>query len=227
MAWARKDEIMAYNLVTEAESKRYRNECTSILQRTCVSLRKRKKISATFTLIGSGGKNLVTRNGDGPFDLDYNLEIVKAEDCYWDDLKLLKETVRTCLNRAMVDTFFKDAQDSTSCLTALLHFREKPDLEFSFDVAIVTRDEDGNVYRLIHNKNAWGIGNDQYVWNMVPNSKKIWDKAHWLKDNGLWEEVRRVYLKKKNMYLQRQDHNHPSYIVYVETINELYNDFYR
>ncbi len=26
------------------------------------------------------------------------------------------------------------------------------------------------------------------------------------------------------MYLSRQDHNHPSFVVYVEAVNEVYNE---
>ena len=95
------------------------------LKKTCELLRT-KGISAQFSLVGSGARNMITRNGDGPYDLDYNLLIMKAEERYWNDLRLLKETVRNALNRAERREFFSDAQDSTSCLTALLHFKDTP-----------------------------------------------------------------------------------------------------
>lgn len=34
------------------------------------------------------------------------------------------------------------------------------------------------------------------------------------------------YLEKKNMYLLRQDHNHPSFVVYVEAVNEVYSRYF-
>ena len=44
-----------------------------------------------------------------------------------------------------------------------------------------------------------------------------------LKENGWWQEIRDTYLKKKNMYLQRQEtKNHPSFNIFVETINEVW-----
>ena len=52
---------------------------------------KEKGISAQFTLVGSGARNMVTRNGDGPFALDYNLEIIKASEEYWNDLRHLRK----------------------------------------------------------------------------------------------------------------------------------------
>lgn len=209
---------MAYEFVYESEAKRYRSDCSRTLKKTCELLRA-KGISAQFTLVGSGARNMITRNGDGPYDLDYNLLIMKAEERYWNDLRLLKETVRNALNRAERNELFSDAQDSTSCLTALLHFKDTPNVEFSFDVAIIAKNRNGNYMRLIHNK-LW----NQYTWNEVPHSHQVTDRANELKNAGLWKKVRDRYLDKKNIYLSRQDHNHPSFVVYVEAVNEVYNE---
>ena len=216
---------MAYEFVCESEAKCYRSNCSDVLKKTC-ELLKEEGISAQFSLVGSGARNMITRNGDGPYDLDYNLLIMKAEERYWNDLRLLKETVRNALNRAERREFFSDAQDSTSCLTALLHFKDTPNVEFSFDVAITTKNKDGNCMRLIHNKNVYAPGLDQYTWNEVPNSHQVKDRADKLKRAGLWQKVRDRYLEKKNMYLFRQDHNHPSFVVYVEAVNEVYNRYF-
>lgn len=83
-------------IVDEAECRKYRSDCSITLKKVCSRL-KEKGISAQFTLVGSGARNMVTRNGNGPFDLDYNLEIIKAPDEYWNDLRHLKNTVRILL----------------------------------------------------------------------------------------------------------------------------------
>ena len=101
-----------------------------------------------------------------------------------------------------------------------------PNVEFSFDVAITTKNKNGNYMRLIHNKNVYALGLDQYTWNEVPNSHQVKDRADKLKRAGLWQKVRDRYLEKKNMYLFRQDHNHPSFVVYVEAVNEVYNRYF-
>ena len=207
---------MAYKFVYESEAKRYRSDCSRTLKKTCELLRA-KGISAQFTLVGSGARNMITRNGDGPYDLDYNLLIMKAEERYWNDLRLLKETVRNALNRAERREFFSDAQDSTSCLTALLHFKDTPNVEFKFDVAIIAKNRNGNHMRLIHNK-PW----NQYTWNEVPNSHQVEE----LKKAGVWQKVRDRYLEKKEMYLSRQYHDHPSFVVYVEAVNEVYSQHF-
>ena len=101
-----------YVLIDEAESCRYRNECSDVMTKACAALRE-KGINAQFVLVGSGARNLVTRNGNSPYDLDYNLEIVSADNEYRKDLRSLKDTVRNALNKA--NGFdFSDAHDSTS-----------------------------------------------------------------------------------------------------------------
>ena len=46
-----------------------------------------------------------------------------------------------------------------------------------------------------------------------------------LKAKNLWEEVRQCYLDKKNLYLKRNDNNHPSFICYIEAVNEVYGHY--
>ena len=215
-----------FRIVDEAECKRYRLDCSSVLKKVCLML-KEKGISAQFTLVGSGARNMVTRNGDGPFDLDYNLEIIKAPEEYWNNLRSLKDTIRILLDKAAGLKCFSESQDSTSCLTALLHFKDEPAIKFKFDVAIVSRNSKGKLRRLIHNKNAWGLGMDQYVWNEIPDSHDIAQKTRRLKAEGLWLTARDRYIDRKNMYLSRWwDKDHPSFIAYIETVNEIYCQYF-
>lgn len=215
---------MAYVYVSESEVKRYRQDCSKVLKDVCAQL-KNKNISAQFTLIGSGARNMVTRNGNGPYDLDYNLMIIKAPNEYLQHPEKLKDIVRVALNKAERCECFSDAQDSTSCLTAILYFVDSPQIEFSFDVAIISKNRNGNIQRLIHNKNVLGL-TDQYIWNESPNSHDVGEKAYRLKCEGKWKEVRDRYLIKKNMYLGRNDKDHPSFVVYIEAVNEVYNRYF-
>ena len=96
--------------------------------------------------------------------------------------------------------------------------------EFSIDLAIVFNNRNG-CHRLIHEKTrvtAWG----RYYWNSVPDSRNLFDKVAAIKDEHLWDEVIDEYLEKKNMYLRRQDYNHPSFNVYVETVNQVFNKYF-
>lgn len=215
-----------YRLVDEAECRRYRSYCSTTLKKVCSMLRA-KGIIVQFTLIGSGARNMVTRNGNGPFDLDYNLEIVKMPDEYQNNLHKLKNTVRILLDKAMDLECFSKSQDSTSCLTAILHFKDAPTVEFSFDVAIVTRNSMGTLCRLVHNKQIPLYRHDQYVWNEVPCSRDVSQKVKQIKSEGLWLDVRNRYVELKNRYLsQPWDKDHPSFIVYIEAVNQVYNKYF-
>lgn len=223
-----KEKYRMYRFVPESESKRYRSDCLHILKKTCASLRQ-KNIVTQFSLVGSGTRkrNMITRNGDGPFDLDYNLEIIKATDEYWNNLRYLKDTIRVTLDQAEGLTCFSNSQDSTSCLTALLYFKDTPNVKFSFDVAIVKRNAKGKLCRLVHNKNIWGFGYDQYVWDEVPNSHDVSEKVAQIKSSGLWLEVRDRYIHLKNLYLScPRDKDHPSFAVYIEAVNQIYNQYF-
>ena len=217
-----------YAFVYESESKRYRNWCSRMLTITREDL-KSKEITVQFSLVGSGKRNMITRNGDGPYDLDYNLEVIRAPKEYWQNLSRLKETIRVSLNKACnVYDGFTDAKDSTSVLTSIWHFDDESTVNFSFDVAIVARNENGTLMRLIHNKNAWGFTyNGQVVWNEVPSSHDVSQKADRLAKDHYWEKVRSCYLDKKNKYLMQRDTSHPSFIIYVEAVNEVHGQVYK
>ena len=210
-----------YEYVVEKEVKRYRSECSHILEQLRDLLNTEYGINTQFSLVGSGGdsRNMVTRNGDGPYDLDYNLIIIKMSNEYWNNLRKLKDIVRDSLNKIVKDTLFSDGKDSHSVITSILHFTDTPKVKFSFDMAILAKNSKGNFCRLIHNKGY----SDSFTWNEVPSSHNVKEKADMLKRNSLWNEVRETYLNKKNMYLRRHDDNHPSFVVYVESVNEVYN----
>lgn len=214
-----------YKFVTASEIKPYRDVCSEVLWNACAILLE-EGISAQFTLVGSGAKNFVTRNGNAKYDLDYNLEIVKAPDNYWDNLRYLKDTVRRALDGASGTNRFTFGQDSTSVITVRLTSNNGFQPEFSFDVAIIVK-EDGKTYRLQHDKNAYGWGYDQYIWNEISDSAKIDEKSAKIKRAGRWNLVRERYLDLKNQYLQNDDRSHPSYVVFVEAVNEIYSKIRR
>lgn len=229
MGWIgrRKEDVM-FRIVDASECRRYRQDCAKVLTQVRDELRDEKDIITQFTLVGSGARNMVTRNGNGPFDLDYNLESIKAPDEYRNDLRKLKDTVRVLLDKASGLKCFTESQNSTVALTALLHFKDEPQVEFSFDVVIVARNRDGTLCRLVNNKHdSYNGMQGQYVWNERPNSHNVKEKADKIKRKGKWLEVRERYVKLKELYLSRQDKNHPSFIAYIEAVNQVYNKYFQ
>lgn len=226
-----------YNYVTDKQLiSSMRSLSGNMMQDLCHILKEKYNIGATFTLVGSGGRNLILQNANEPIDLDYNLEIVRSDD--W-NRKYIKECVRKAFNIVLRKHGWRDCEDSKSSLTTKKNYIPGSKTLFSIDVCIVY--EDGNFYRLIHKKTGYSNVNniayaasiyphlvtrsrdDEYYWNMAPNSRDIKFKVDYIKSNGKWELVRKQYKSIKNRYLTQNDHNHPSFICYIEAVNNVYN----
>ena len=87
----------------------------------------------------------------------------------------------------------------------------------------IVRKCNGRWERLKHEKTGI-FQEDKYYWNIAPNSNNYSEKAKIIKTiPGYWGKVREQYKKLKNMYLTRNDNDHPSFICYIEAINNIYN----
>lgn len=205
--------------------KKLRFTCSGIVNELVQLINSEGEITVRVLSAGSGARNMETQNNNEAVDLDYNLEIIECydiNDCYTN-----KEYIRKSFNKVLNRHGWSDCKDSTSVLTTEQRvFSEGNDTPFSIDLAIVTRDEDGTLYRLIHNKTGI-IENDNWYWNKSRDSKGIDFKANKLKKFNLWEEVREKYLYLKNLYLSRNDQNHPSFVCYIEAVNEIYNNYFK
>lgn len=200
---------------------RMRNLCGGIMQDFCHCLKEDYDIGAVFFLVGSGARNLIVQNASLPIDLDYNLEIVRCGD--FEDCRGIKECARKTFNKVLNEYGLGDCEDSTSSLTTgKIHFTRGNPTEFSMDVCIVCRDTKEHFYRLKLKKTGFTYL-DEYYWNEAPHSAGIQKKAKYIKERGKWQLVRAQYLDIKNRYLQRNDHDHPSFISYIEAVNNVYN----
>lgn len=211
-----------YSYVSKSESRPFRIFCSDKLNRLKQDL-KNNQIDIDFYLVGSGMKNLVTRNGDEAFDLDYNIEFKNITISKLNPQKT-KKYIMDFLNEITVnkEPVFRNCQDSTSAITARLVCNGK--LEFSFDIAILAKNKDGDYCRLIHNKKTTV---NSYHWDKIPKSKRVYKKFEKLKEDGFFGELRKNYLMKKNYYLIHNDHYHSSFTIFKEIVNQLNNKYYR
>jgi len=184
-------------------------------------INKDSDMSVSAHLVGSGARNLVTQNEKGQIDLDYNLYIECSK--IWNEREI-KEHIRKKFNEVLRSNEWGNCKDSTSVLTTeWRYFRKGNKTQFRIDFAIIRRDYLG-WHRLIHEKTGSVIF-DRYFWNQVSDSWELEKKVSILKSNNLWSQVRNKYLDKKNFYLCASDFNHPSFIVYIEAVNEVYYQF--
>lgn len=204
--------------------KMMRSVCSDLVNQLVQMINSEDFMEVEAHLVGSGAKNLETQNANEPIDLDYNLVVINSS-CNINDGKQIKNYIMKKFNEILNRNGWSNCSDSKSCLeTETRVFKNGNKTGFSIDLAIVHEDSDGTWYRLIHEKTGF-VNYDRWFWNIGPDSKGLTKKVNWLKKNNLWDEVREVYLDKKNMYLRRGDHNHPSFICYIETINEVFNKY--
>lgn len=199
--------------------------CADLVNQLVQALKK-EGIQTMMTTVGSKKRGLVTQNEQGKIDFDFNLWILVADD--YSDCRRLKFTIMRVFDNVLQENghFNIHSHDSTSAInTDYFRFKKGNKTPFKMDICIVKEDRYGCWNRLVHEKTGNAIY-DRWYWNQGPNGNDIGKKEEFLKSEAkYWNEVREVYLHKKNMYLSRNDHDHPSFKVYIESINEVYSKY--
>ncbi len=208
---------MSFEYVPKGEYQPFKLEVDGILREVQKYLRKNKILTFQFNLIGSAGRKLITRvkNGNKGFDLDYNIVIQKILNEKYEDPKLLKEIFVKLFNRYFDDSY-DYSEDSTSVITIKKLNANRNKIICSVDFAIVSyyEDDDGKerqeYVRFDKNTNtySWALRkvatDHRYVENLI-------------KDNGLWQNVKKLYLENKN-----KEPDKKSRIVYYQTLDTIF-----
>ena len=204
---------MAYQYAIQNDVKQEDKWCRKVLHN--VQNEVRDFFTFDIRLIGSGDKRLVTQNGDGPFDLDYNLILQRDKKNLIKNpeqiKKIFMDAFKTILEKEKLYKY--STRDSSSVITLNL-IDNNNDLEFSFDVAIIVEADDGYFYRLTNDKNV-----GRYIWNKIPSSKNYFERFQRVKNNNQWMIFKKRYLELKNMHLKRNE-DIKSFSVFLETLNE-------
>ena len=206
-----------YHYVESKDYNPYHFFISDKLNRVKQQILKEHQIETTVDSVGSLYKKLVTQNNSLPFDLDYNL-VIENRLITQLNPKPLKDYVMEHLDDMIAEEYedWKYCQDSKAAITIRLVVDGR--LDFSADIAILAKNSNGQYCRLLHDKQR-----QKYDWAPVPNSEKVYERFRKLKNYGYWEDIQEKYIEKKNRYLSIQDKDHPSFVVFVETIKEVWD----
>lgn len=205
--------------------KRLKGTCSDIVNQLVQSINNDSVMTVKAYLVGSGAKNLITQNENESIDLDYNLCIVSTKSISILDCCGIKEYIRKQFSKVLRLNGWDDCEDSTSAFTTKERvFKRGNQTAFRIDLAITCKYYN-KWQRLIHQKTGF-VNLDRYYWNEVRDSGKLEEKVRVLKSENLWGGVRDTYLDKKNFYLCRNDYTHPSFVIYVEAVNQIYNKYF-
>jgi hypothetical protein len=202
-----------FSYVQYQEVKPYKLKCDKLFKALQNVLREKYALKFQPLLIGSGAKKLVTRNGNEPFDLDYNLMFSSLPDQFQHHPQELKTLIRMTLDDILgIEASY--GQDSTSAISYKIN---QDGFVFGLDVGIIFTEKGKSASRLIYNKRE-----NAYVWNQVRSSKHTQKKFKIIKKQRRFPELEKTYLDLKNFYLKQNDVNKSSFVIYTEAVNSVY-----
>ena len=200
-----------FQYVPRAEYQPLKNQIIQILNE--VQDEVRDDFTFQYHFIGSTKRKMITRDmkSNIGFDFDVDLTVNDDEEDY--DPDEIRNILRNAITKVSRRYGFTKCEDSTRVITIKMTNPWRSTIEHSCDFAIVY----GNQY-IRFNK-----GTQTYTWEyQSKNHNDIEKRADILKKNGYWDEVRTVYLDKKNCNTNPDKHSRS---LYFETINEVYKRY--
>lgn len=178
----------------------------------------RKDFTFRYDFVGSVKRNMVTHDvgTNMGYDFDVNIQI-NDDECRF-SAKEIKTKIMLALNKAAHRYGYDNAEDSTRVLTIKVKDKKNSKILHSCDFAIVNDyvDDDGNeCQEYIHfNKKK-----NTYTWEEQTDGYYLLDeKAEWIRANDYTDEMRKLYLHKKNCNTDSHKHSRS---IYAETVHEI------
>lgn len=186
----------------------------------------REQFTFDYKFIGSSRRNMITydpKTNKG-YDFDINIEVNDFDEYY--SAKELKEILINTFNQVIKLTYpYASCQNNTRVFTIKVYEENpcciniialrSPKIEYSCDFAIVNTINDYQQEYIRFNKNT-----HEYSWQMQCKGYLLSKKEAYIKKNKLTNELRKIYLDKKNF---NTNPNKKSRALYAEAVNELYN----
>jgi hypothetical protein len=174
----------------------------------------REHFTFNFYFIGSSSRNMITMDTKSNigFDFDVNIEVNDDDENY--EPKEIRNILRNAFDQIVPNYGYDYCEDSTRVLTIKFKDYENSKILHSCDFAVVYYCEDGRQQYIRYNK-----ARQDYTWEYQPKGyEDLEEKAEWLKENDLWNDLKEYYLEKKNNNTNPDKH---SRALYAESINEM------
>lgn len=187
----------------------------SIIRETQALLR--NDLPFHYYFVGSDRRDMVTCDptANTGYDFDVNLELQGGGGPEEPDQ--IKAKFIQALNQTARRYGYDYAEDSTRVITLKFKDRRNARILHSCDFAIVRNytDEKGRAHReYIH----FSKKQNRCFWKQRSGPQnKLLQKAQWLKDHGYYEEMRKLYLEKKNHDLGLRKRSRS---LYAEAVHE-------
>ncbi len=204
-----------YEYVSKKEYQPVKNELIELIK--LVQDEVRKHFTFRFDFIGSVSRNMVTRevNGNIGYDFDVNIRVNDEDEKF--SAEEIKNILIRGFNRYNHLFSYDYCEDSKRVITIKVRDRKNSRILHSCDFAIVYDCDNVRQQYIHYNKEQ-----QSYYWEYQPKGfYMLPDKIKWIKDNDLWQDVKDLYLEKKNM---NNDFNKKSRSIFAETIAEVFHN---
>jgi len=181
----------------------------------------RDSFTFQYKFVGSVQRNMVTWDVKSNAGFDFDVNIMVNDDDEKFDAKKIKNILMCAFNKYARKYRYDFCEDSTRVFTIKVKDRKNFRIRHSCDFAIVNDYGDNQQQYIRYNKQK-----NNYTWEeQTKGFYCLPEKIEFCKDNQLWQEVREIYLDKKNYNM---DSNKKSRSIFAETIHEVChrNGFY-
>lgn len=206
-----------FEYVPKEEWEPVRDELLKIIQKLQDEVR--HNFIFKFHFVGSSARNMITRDSKSNtgYDFDVNIEVDDPDEDY--SAKEIRDILRKGLDRVtnpyLYPIYRYDyTEDSTRVLTIKVKDRTNSRILYSCDFCIINNCPDGQQQYIRYNKKQ-----QSYSWEYQP--KGFYDlpaKIKYIKNRHCWQQVRDLYIVKKNM---NTDNNKKSRSIFAETVQEV------
>lgn len=181
----------------------------------------RDSFTFQYKFVGSVQRNMVTWDVKSNAGFDFDVNIMVNDDDEKFDAEKIKNILMCAFNKYARKYGYDFCEDSTRVFTIKVKDRKKSRICYSCDFAIVYDYGDNQQQYIRYNKQK-----NNYTWEeQTKGFYCLPEKIEFCKDNQLWQEVREIYLDKKNY---NTDSDKKSRSIFAETIHEVCyrNGFY-
>lgn len=182
----------------------------------------RPRFTFRFDVVGSYKRNMITYDAKSNvgYDFDFNIEVNDNDEKY--KPKQLRNMLRNKMSIVCVKYGYDFSEDSTRVLTIKMKSREESRILHSCDFAIVNNyiDDSGDkCQEYIH----FDKTHRNYTWCEQPKGYYMLpDKIDWIKENDLQNDMRKLYIEKKN---KNNNPNVHSRTIFAITVHEICQKF--
>lgn len=182
----------------------------------------RDKFTFQYKIVGSYSRNMITYDFKSNIGFDLDVNIYPNDDFDKYSPQEIKATLIKAFRKYLKKYNYSKLKNSTRVITIKINDVENSKIIHSIDFAIVNDYEDEEGYQCQeyirfnkkHNSYTWEEQDDGFY--------MLDDKIEWIKYEDLWQELREMYLKRKN---SNNDIHKKSRSLFAESVNNICNEY--